>query len=137
MGDRAGRKPQGWKLIDALEGDARDKARVKAFLQTLSGECTVDEACAALGLHPSWFFDLRNRWLQDSLNALARPLGRPAKRTEVDEGEVAELRRQMRELQQRLNLAELRQGLHEAARDSAGPAQGKKTPVQRAPRQRK
>lgn len=47
---RVGRKPQGWKLIDRLSGDADCKARLKAFLLTMTGQCTVPEVCHELGI---------------------------------------------------------------------------------------
>lgn len=110
---RAGRKPQGWKLIDDLVGDAQSKARVKVFLQTLTGECTVDDACDMLGIGPSRFFKLRNDWLQEAVDLLGpKPLGRPPKTP--DEPPAAELKRQVHELKQQLLGAELRAKLAEA-----------------------
>ena len=35
---RLGRKPQGSELVDTLVGSQHAKARLKAFLETLSGE---------------------------------------------------------------------------------------------------
>ena len=110
---RAGRKPQGWKLIDDLTGDAQSKARVKVFLQTLSGECTVDEACTLLGIKPSRFFKLRGDWLQESVDLLApKPIGRP--RENRDESASTELKQQLDDLKQQLLAAELRARLAEA-----------------------
>jgi hypothetical protein len=110
---RAGRKPQGWKLIDDLAGDAQSKARVKVFLQTLTGACTVDEACALLGIGPSRFFKLRGDWLQESVDLLApKPIGRP--RESRDEPASAELKLQVHDLKQQLLGAELRAKLAEA-----------------------
>ncbi len=47
---RLGRKPQGAVLVDPLSGSEHAKARLKAFLATLSGELSVEEACLQLGI---------------------------------------------------------------------------------------
>jgi transposase-like protein len=110
---RAGRKPQGWKLIDGLAGDRQCKARLKAFLQTLTGESTVDEVCAELGIGPSRFFVLRNAWLQEAVDLLGpKPVGRP--RETSNEPPATELKQQLQELKQQLLGAELRAKLAEA-----------------------
>jgi hypothetical protein len=109
---RAGRKPQGWKLIDDLSGDAQSKARVKVFLQTLTGECTADEACAMLGIGASRFFKLRGDWLQEAVDLLApKPVGRPPQQR--DEPVAAELKQQLHDLKQQLLATELRAKLAE------------------------
>ena len=53
---RAGRKPQGAALVAPLSGSEHAKRRLALFLQTFSGECTVSEACAELGIGESRFF---------------------------------------------------------------------------------
>lgn len=111
---RAGRKPQGWNLIDRLSADESCKARLKAFLETMTGHCTVDEACRKLGIKPSRFFVLRNDWLEKAVNLLEpKPTGRPRK-APPDEPRVEELRQEVRDLEQRLLGAELRAELAEA-----------------------
>ena len=111
---RVGRKPQGWKLIDHLSADEDSKARLKAFLRTMSGQCTVAEVCAELGIEQSRFFALRNKWLEEAAGLLAaKPAGRPRK-AEPDEPQVEELKQELRDLEQRLVAAELRARLAEA-----------------------
>ncbi|HEX5271047.1 MAG TPA: hypothetical protein VFW33_11185 [Gemmataceae bacterium] len=101
-------------MIDRLSGDEDCKARFKAFLQTMTGQCTVPGACQELGIEQSRFFALRSTWLQESLNLLEpKPRGRPRKAT-PDEPQMAELKQQMEQLQQQLRLAELRAQLAEA-----------------------
>lgn len=108
---RVGRKPQGWKLIDRLSADEPSKARLKAFLQTMSGQCTVEEACRELGIEQSRFFALRNKWLEEAVGLLApKPAGRPRKAADDSPGEPAE----MHQLRQQLLAAELRAKLAEA-----------------------
>jgi hypothetical protein len=111
---RVGRKPQGWKLIDHLSADEDSKARLKAFLRTMSGQCTVAEACAELGIEQSRFFALRNQWLEGSAGLLApKPAGRP-RQAAADEPQVEQLKQEVRDLKQRLLAAELRARLAEA-----------------------
>ena len=123
---RVGRKPQGWKLIDHLSADEDSKARLKAFLRTMSGQCTVAEACAELGIEQSRFFVLRNKWLEEAAGLLApKPAGRPRKAA-PDEPQVAELKHEVRDLQQRLLAAELRARLAEAGISPPSPQRRKK-----------
>lgn len=111
---RAGRKPQGWKLIEHVSGDESCKARVRAFLATMTGQCTVDEACQGLGIKPSRFFLLRNEWLERSVGLLEpKPVGRPRK-TSAEDPQVAELKQQVQALERRALAAELRAKLAEA-----------------------
>jgi hypothetical protein len=111
---RAGRKPQGWNLIDRLSADDSCKARLKAFLETMTAQCTVGDACQKLGIKPSRFFILRNSWLEEAVGLLEpKPTGRPRK-APPDEPRVEELKQEIRDLEQRLMAAELRAKLAEA-----------------------
>jgi hypothetical protein len=77
---RLGRKPQGAGLVTPLPGSAHAKRRLTLFLQTLSGQCSVGEACAELGIGESRFFAQRAAWLEQSLALLEpRTAGRPPK----------------------------------------------------------
>ena len=108
---RVGRKPQGWKLIERLSADESSKARLKAFLQTMTGECTVDEACQELGIEKSRFFILRNTWLEQAAHLLdPKSAGRPRKTADETETPSPEVR----QLKQQLMAAELRARLAEA-----------------------
>lgn len=127
---RVGRKPQGWKLIDHLSGDEDCKARLKAFLQTMTGQCTVPEVCQELGIRQSRFFVLRNDWLQEALGLLEpKPVGRPRK-AEPEEPQVAQLKQQVHKLEQQLMAAELRARLAEGKVAKATP-QGRKKGARR------
>lgn len=108
---RVGRKPQGWKLIERLSADESSKARLKAFLRTMTGECTVDEACQELGIEKSRFFVLRNAWLEQAAHLLdPKSAGRPRKTADETETKSPEVR----QLKQQLMAAELRARLAEA-----------------------
>ena len=52
---RRGRKPTGTNLLEHLEGSERAKARLKAILETLSGERSIPEVCEELGIQESMF----------------------------------------------------------------------------------
>lgn len=75
----AGRKPMGIEQVELLPGSTAAKRRLEVLLANLAGELTVEQACAALGLQKSRFFELRKRWLKESVQALEpEPAGRPA-----------------------------------------------------------
>lgn len=100
---RIGRKPQGVGLLNPLSGSEVAKRRMTLFLQTLSGETSVVQACAELHICESRFYGQRAEWLQESLGLLEpRPSGRPAKPvvTATPE-EVQALRERLRETEAR------------------------------------
>lgn len=100
---RLGRKPQGPDVVDALAGSSHAKARLKAFLKTLAGEISVEDACQRLGLCQSRFFELRTEWLHGSIDLLEPRLpGRPPKaKPSVSAEEVDTLRQRAQELESR------------------------------------
>jgi hypothetical protein len=84
---RAGRKPQTTGHVDHVGGSPHAKARLTAILKTLSGEWTVPQACAAVGLHEAQFHALRHVWLAGAV-ALLEP--KPA-----DQQRIADLEHQV------------------------------------------
>jgi hypothetical protein len=110
---RLGRKPQGAGLVAPLAGSEHAKLRLKLFLQTLSGEYSVGEACLALGIHESRFYAQRGQWLQESL-ALLEPHspGRPAKiELPPSPEETQVLRQRVQELEARSAAVEVQSEL--------------------------
>ncbi len=74
----AGRKPMGIEQVELLPGSEAAKRRLAVLLANVAGEMSVEEACRALGLRKSRFFELRKQWLQESMQALEpEPPGRP------------------------------------------------------------
>ena len=74
----AGRKPMGIKQVELISGSEAARRRLAVLLVNVAGELSVDEACQALGLQKSRFFELRKQWLEGSLEALEpEPPGRP------------------------------------------------------------
>jgi hypothetical protein len=68
----------GIEQVDLLSGSEAARRRLAVLLANVAGELSVEQACAALGLHKSRFFELRKRWLQESVEALEpEPAGRP------------------------------------------------------------
>jgi transposase-like protein len=128
---RLGRKPQGAELVETLIGSQHAKLRLKAFLETLSGEASVDEVCEQLGICQSRFFEQRTAWLHDSIGLLEpRVPGRPRKEEPTISAEEARLLRQrVQELEARAAAVEVQAELartlpHVVARAAAP----KKTP---------
>ncbi len=73
-----GRKPSGIEQVELLPGSTVAKQRLEVFLANLAGQLSVVEACAQRGLHESRFFELRKRWLEESVEWLEpQPPGRP------------------------------------------------------------
>jgi hypothetical protein len=138
----AGRKPLELAHVDSLDGSDRAKERLRVFLETLHGTLTVDAACERLGLHESYFHELRHDWLQGALGLLEpRRVGRPP-REEPSElarenarlaAESAALREELRGAQVRQEIAQIL-GAPAGASGSAPKSAGKKTGQPMAPR---
>jgi hypothetical protein len=95
---RPGRKPQTTGHVDHVGGSPRAKARLTAILKTLSGEWTVPQACATVGLHEAQFHTLRHMWLEGAVALLEpKPVGRPPHAAdpqhEADQQRIADLER--------------------------------------------
>jgi len=130
---RAGRKPQGRRLIEDLRVDALGKARLIAFLETMSGDRTVEEACQELGIGQSRFFEMRGRWLYEAVQLLApKRIGRPP-HEQVTDPRIGALEQELRDLKQQLLAAELRAKLAEL-REAPGDGAGQESKKKRLPR---
>jgi hypothetical protein len=127
---RVGRKPFRLKHLDRLAASPLAKIRLEWLLKSLSGECTVPEACAALGINESRFHQLRGDWLQAAAASLepGRPGPRP-KEASPEAAEIAALEGEVRGLKLELHASQVRAELAEALPHVVGlehPA-GKKT----------
>lgn len=101
-------------LVDELEGNKEAKARLKTMLEQMSGEVTVDEACAELGVARSTYFALRQRALSAAVIGLEpKPRGRPATCADAGEDEqaLAALKEQYEDELTELKIANLKQEL--------------------------
>jgi hypothetical protein len=136
---RRGRKPTGPQLVEHLEGSEHAKARLKVILETVAGQRTIPDACAALGIQMSMFHKLRGEVLQTALSRLEpRPLGRPPRQPSAEEQRAAKLEEENLHLQVELRAAEIRGELADALPRLNRPAisPGKKT-TPRQPRPKK
>jgi hypothetical protein len=138
----AGRKPLELAHVDALDGSERAKQRLRVLLETLHGEFSVAEACQRLGVHESYFHELRHRWLQEALWLLEpQPVGRPRKSPSEESAKAAHLARdnarlaaEAESLREALRAAAVREEIAriKSAPDGGAPAgAGKKTAPRR------
>ena len=124
-----GRKPEGPKLVERLDGSAEAKQRLRVILQTVSGELTVEEACAELGIGKTAFNELRARTLRTALADLEpKPVGRPRKEVSPEEAEANRLREENEQLRTDLEIAHVREEIALAMPGVFKPAQAKKKP---------
>jgi len=97
----------GPEVVDRLRGSEQAQQRVKAVLQTLSGELRVQEACARLHLSEQRFDELRLEAIQAAIDALeTKPAGRPPRA--VADAAIAALQQRVAELEGQLQAALLR-----------------------------
>jgi hypothetical protein len=108
---RKGRKPLGLGHVDRLSASDLAKERLKAILGTMSGDMTIPQASATLGICPARFHALRHGCLESSVKALEPGrMGRPPKTPEsVDAEELARLRAENESLRHELQVAGVRQ----------------------------
>jgi transposase-like protein len=90
--------------VDRLDGDEEAKRRLRVVIETLSGERSVEDACAALHVSASRFHEMRREALQAALEGLAPGAsGRPKHPgPEADPERLATLQRENEELQAEL-----------------------------------
>jgi hypothetical protein len=111
---RRGRKPTGTNLLEHLEGSQRAKARLKAILETLSGQRGIPDVCEEMGIQESMFHRVRSEVLQTALDRLEpRPLGRPPQAATAQDERVSELEEENLRLHMELKAAEVRRELAE------------------------
>ncbi len=114
---RLGRKPLATGHVDKLAASPHAKQRLTAVLKTLSGEWTIPQACAELGIHEAYFHALRHAWLQHAVELLEpKPIGRPP-RAAVPAANDERIAR----LEQELQLAETRREVAEVLASAARP----------------
>lgn len=105
---RRGRPRVGVRLVDRLDAPRGAHRRVRVILATLTGQQTVAEACAALGVGRARFHALRQQVLHGALDAVhTRAPGRPRTRAKPGDDVVA-LQRRIRELELALRATQLR-----------------------------
>ena len=81
------------------------------ILETVSGERSIEDACAELGVSPSRFHELRREALESALRGLEPGVsGRPKRVSDIDSSSerLAELERENRELEIELQASYVR-----------------------------
>jgi hypothetical protein len=117
-----GVKPLGPELVEHLQGSEPAKARLKTMLRAMHGELTIPEACALLGIHETRFYVQRAETLQVALESLeAKPVGRPRHVVSPEQQRIAELERQVRDLQLDLQAAQIKLEHAQIVRSSKKP----------------
>lgn len=106
---RTGRPPLKGSLVDRLDGSPLAKARAKAILATLAGECTAIDAARSLACNEANFHAFRNRTLQDMVRGLEpRKPGRKAKQIDPRDEEIARLRSELERAQHVIRTLDVR-----------------------------
>ena len=135
-----GRPSLGPKIVQHLDGPAETRGRLETLLQTLAGQCSVQDACERLGISQARFHELRNSMLQAALaNLEPRPAGRPAAVPDQTTQRIAELERQVQDLRIHLHAAQLREEIALAMPHLLRPRDStlKKTPPRTRPAKRR
>jgi transposase-like protein len=105
-----GRPPEGPGLVEKLEGPEDDRRRLRAILETISGQRTIASACEELGIKPARFHELRTQALQGALEAIAPGSpGRPPAPDSTPDPKVAELEAKVRDLDLELRASHVRE----------------------------
>ena len=130
-----GRPTKGSEIVTGHDASGDAKKRVRLVLETLGGKLPLKDAAAALGISESQFHRIREDLLEGMLQAAEpKPLGRPPAPFDPAAGIEAELRARIRELEDELEIAELREVLAFALPDIAaeGVEERKKKLLERA-----
>ncbi len=107
---KLGRPPLGTAHVDKLEGAEESKQRLATVLRTLTGELSIEEACAELALSPAQVHRLRDRALQGALSALEPGTpGRPPSQPPEEAALIQELEQTAQRLKIELRAAQLRE----------------------------
>jgi hypothetical protein len=86
-----------------------ERERLKAILQTLTGELPVREACRRLSVGESRFHEIRKEVLQAAVGGLRpRRTGRPPAEETEESAEIRRLSRRIEDLEAELQLSWLR-----------------------------
>lgn len=105
-----GRFPAGPAYVEKLEGSTVAKERLRVVLETLAGDCRVQEACERLGICEQRFHQLRQEALEAALAGLEPGVpGRPARTLSPAEEQVRVLQEQLARMELELRAAKARE----------------------------
>jgi|SRR5712672_897927 len=105
----AGRPTQGSAHVDRLEGHTEEKRRLRAILEVIAGERSVQSACEELHVSEARFHELRGQALQSALDGLVpKSPGRPKAPVDTGPSRVQALEEEVQELRIELEAARIR-----------------------------
>lgn len=109
----AGRPTTGPAIVEGFEGSPLAKQRLRAILETLSGETSIVAACDELDVGEARFHELRREALEACLERLElrKPGRKPRQAPPPSAGEVERLEARVRELEAQLAVTEARAAL--------------------------
>lgn len=130
-----GRHTEGPDLVRRLRGSEQARHRMRVFLETLSDEKTVWQACEELRLSQAGFYKVRGAWMAAALLLLEpKSVGRPRRTPQIPE-EVAKLKARIRDLEAELEASRIRDELAlTLPRVRRMPEEQKKTPQRKRTR---
>ena len=106
---RPGRPSKGSEHVEKLTGSEEAKDRLKAIVATFTGEMTVAEACAHLGMSEARFHQLRDEVLANALSGLEpKPCGRPKREESEEAVRVRELEARVKRLELEVDAGDVR-----------------------------
>ncbi len=126
---KRGRRPKKSRLVDALAGPEPSKRRLRVIMATISGELSIPEACAQLGIQETRFFDLRAQALEGALKGILPGVpGRPSKEDTPEQAKLKEMQKRLDAMELELKAARIKMELNEAlaASNEPPPAQKKR-----------
>ena len=121
-------------MLDKFTASPLAHVRMRAALQTITGERTIPEACAELGIGEAMLHRIRHQVLRAGLDALEpKPMGRPRTATPAPSPAVAALEQENQDLKIALQAAEVRAEIaqsmpHLLTRKGRGEKKRKTTP---------
>ena len=107
-----GRPPKGAELVDQIDGSDQARQKLRIILETLSGQKSVPQACAELGIERSRFHAMRKAFLLGAVSSLEpRGRGRPAHQVSPEQVQVEQLQHQVEALTVDVRAAQIREEL--------------------------
>ena len=109
---KRGRKIEGPKTVESMDGSESAKQRLEVILDTIAGKTSIEAACMKLCLGRSAFYELRQKALAGALESLEPGLpGRPRNAADPEEERVKELEQELRDIKIELEASRIREEL--------------------------
>src|SRR5947209_16874372 len=91
-----GRRPTGPAYVEQVRGSDVAKERTRTVLETMTGQCRVQEACKRLQLSEPRLYQLRDTIVTAAVASMEpRQPGRPRQTLSPDQLKIAELEKQL------------------------------------------